>query len=217
MPNGRDVRVASVSTPVLSRAFFDRPATTVAPELLGRVVEHQTPEGLVAVRVTEVEAYMGDTDPASHAYRGRTRRNATMFGEPGHVYVYFTYGMHWCMNLVCQGTGTASGVLLRAGEVVEGERLVRLRRPGVSERDWARGPARLTRALAVDRPLDGADACAPTSPLRVRQGTPVPGSSVCSSPRTGVAAAPDVHWRFYVSGERSVSRYRPHKPRARRS
>ncbi len=114
-------------TPI-PREFFARPSVEVAPDLLGCVLEHQTPEGLVAVELTEVEAYAGQADPASHAYRGKTARNAVMFGPPGHAYVYFTYGMYFCVNLVCQGDGTASAVLLRAGRVIEGEELARTRR-----------------------------------------------------------------------------------------
>ena len=100
----------------------------MAPALLGCVLEHETADGLVAVELTEVEAYTGATDPASHAYRGMTGRNAVMFGPPGHAYVYFTYGMHFCVNVVCQPPGTASAVLLRAGRVVAGEALARRRR-----------------------------------------------------------------------------------------
>ncbi len=107
----------------LPRSFFDRPAEEVAPDLLGRVLRRSTPEGDVSVRLTEVEAYAGPRDPASHAYRGLTKRNAVMFGPPGYTYVYFTYGMHFCVNLVCMGPGTASAVLLRAGEIVEGREL----------------------------------------------------------------------------------------------
>jgi DNA-3-methyladenine glycosylase len=114
-------------TPI-PREFFARTSVEVAPDLLGCVLEHETPEGLVAVELTEVEAYAGNADPASHAYRGKTARNAVMFGPPGHAYVYFTYGMYFCVNLVCVDPGTASAVLLRAGQVIEGEELARTRR-----------------------------------------------------------------------------------------
>jgi DNA-3-methyladenine glycosylase len=119
----------------LPRAFFDRPATEVAPDLLGCVLWHDSPAGLVAVRLVEVEAYMGSDDPASHAYRGETKRNAVMFGPSGHVYVYFTYGMHFCANLVCQPAGQPEAVLLRAGEIITGADLAARRRAG--ERDPA--------------------------------------------------------------------------------
>jgi DNA-3-methyladenine glycosylase len=155
---------------ILPRDTFACNAAVVAPALLGCVLEHDTPEGLVAVALTEVEAYDGQADPASHAYRGQTPRNAVMFGPPGHAYVYFTYGMHFCMNLVCLPEGAASAVLLRAGRVVEGEDLARARRtaPGPGGRDLARGPARLCQALAITRAQNGADVCDPASPLRVR-------------------------------------------------
>src|ERR1700735_1848716 len=112
----------------MPRDFFARHSVEVAPDLLGCVLEHETAAGLVAVELTEVEAYAGRSDPASHAYRGKTPRNAVMFGPPGHAYVYFTYGMHFCVNLVCLGLGSATAVLLRAGEVIEGEELARARR-----------------------------------------------------------------------------------------
>jgi DNA-3-methyladenine glycosylase len=120
---------------LLPREFFDRPATEVAPDLLGCVLWHDSPAGLVAVRLVELEAYMGPDDPASHSYRGRTARNAVMFGPPGYMYVYFTYGMHFCANLVCQPPGTPTAVLLRAGEIVAGADLATRRRAG--ERDPA--------------------------------------------------------------------------------
>jgi DNA-3-methyladenine glycosylase len=197
----------------LPRAFFDRPAEDVAPDLLGCVLTRSAPEGDVSVRLTEVEAYAGPRDPASHAYRGPTERNAVMFGPPGHAYVYFTYGMHYCVNLVCLGEGTAAAVLLRAGEVVEGQALAAARRPRSTVRDLARGPARLCEALGIDRALYGADVCAPSSPLRVTPGTPAPKFN--TGPRTGVTSAKDVPWRFWIDGDPSVSPYRLHTPRRR--
>ena len=114
---------------LIPREFFARPSAEVAPDLLGCVLEHETADGLVAVELTEVEAYAGRSDPASHAYRGETPRNAVMFGPPGHAYVYFTYGMHFCVNMVCLGeNGSASAVLLRAGAIIAGEDLARARR-----------------------------------------------------------------------------------------
>src|SRR5262245_25782265 len=215
---------------VLPRETFADSAVSVAPALLGCVLEHDTPEGLVAVALTEVEAYHGQADPASHAYRGRTQRNAVMFGPPGHAYVYFTYGMHFCVNLVCLPEGTASAVLLRAGRVVEGEDLARARRtaPGPGGRDLARGPARLCQALAITRAQNGADVCDPASPLRARwpgpaegaAGPAVPaelaGASISHGPRVGVSAAGDVPWRFWITGDPTVSVYRAHAPRRAR-
>ncbi|MFB7777450.1 DNA-3-methyladenine glycosylase [Streptomyces bauhiniae] len=202
----------------LPREFFDRPVLEVAPDLLGRLVVRTTPDGPIALRLTEVEAYDGPNDPGSHAYRGRTPRNDVMFGPPGHVYVYFTYGMWHCMNLVCGPEGTASGVLLRAGEIVEGAELTRERRLSArNDKELAKGPARLATALDVDRALDGTDACATgDTPIRVLTGTPVPPEQVRSGPRTGVAGDGGVHpWRFWVADDPTVSPYRAHVPRRR--
>jgi DNA-3-methyladenine glycosylase len=193
----------------LPREFFDRPVLEVAPELLGCVIAHDG----VAVRLTEVEAYDGASDPGSHAFRGRTARNAVMFGEPGHVYVYFTYGMHWCANLVCGPPGVASAVLLRAGEVVEGVELARARRAAArSDRELARGPARLAQALGLTGAHNGADVCGP-GPLTV-SGSPYRGL-VRTGPRVGVANGAERSWRFWLDGEPTVSVYRPAVPRRR--
>ncbi len=186
----------------MQRAFFDRPVVEVARDLLGRDVTH----GGVVVRLTEVEAYRGSDDMGSHAFRGMTARNEVMFGSPGFVYVYFTYGMHWCMNLVCQETGEPAAVLLRAGRVIGGSEVALSRRPGSSARDLARGPARLTRALGIDGSLNGADLL--RGPIRVLPGEPPSDDAVAVGPRVGVAADGHLPWRFSVAGDPTVSAYR---------
>jgi DNA-3-methyladenine glycosylase len=191
------------------RQSLSRPALTVAPEILGWRLSHTTGDGTVTVELTEVEAYEGLDDPASHAFRGRTRRNAVMFGPAGHLYCYFSYGMHWCANLVCGPEGVASAVLLRAGRVVDGIDLARERRGGIADRDLARGPARLTMALGLGRPEDGADLLGEGS-VRLR---PVRGErSVSQGPRVGVSRAAARPWRFWLTDDKSVSAYRrsPH-------
>jgi DNA-3-methyladenine glycosylase len=200
---------------LLPRQSLNRPAPEVAPGLLGCVLEHDSPEGLVAVELTEVEAYNGEEDPASHAYRGRTARNVVMYGPAGHAYVYFTYGMHFCVNVSCMPPGTASAILLRAGQVIAGEELARRRRPVQGpDRDLARGPARLCQALGIDRALNGVDFCDPASPLRLRNRIrPDDENAIRTGPRVGVSAAATVPWRFWLDGEPSVSVYRPWVPR----
>lgn len=193
---------------VLPRSFYARPAEVVAPELLGCVVEAETSDGVVAVRLTEVEAYAGEDDAASHAWRGPTPRTAVMFGPPGHVYVYFTYGMHWCANLVCASDGVAAAVLLRAGEIVAGEGLARERRgPKHPARRLASGPANLARALGLDGAWHGDDVTRPRGRLRVRTGEPP--SAVVAGPRVGISRAVDVPWRFSIAGDPHVSAPRP--------
>lgn len=170
--------------------------------------------GPVRLRLTEVEAYGGGDDPGSHAFRGRTPRTAVMFGPPGRAYVYFTYGMHWCLNVVCSPDGRAAAVLLRAGEVVDGLGEARARRPGAADRDLARGPARLTRALGVDGRCNGADLLG-DGPL-VLQPAVGPAGAVRSGPRVGVGGAgAGTPWRFWLDGEPTVSPYRPAVPRRR--
>jgi DNA-3-methyladenine glycosylase len=194
-------------------ALLARPADEVAPLLLGAVL---TGRG-VSVRLTEVEAYLGETDPGSHAFRGVTPRTRTMFGEPGHLYVYFSYGMHACANLVCSPSGTASAVLLRAGEVVEGLELARERRTtSKTDADLARGPARLTKALGIEladdtAALDGAPFALEPAPHP---------SPFAAGPRVGVSGAGGTDafpLRFWIPGDPSVSPYRPATPRRRRS
>ncbi len=193
------------------RAVLTGPVDQVAPRLLGAHLV----AGEVTVRLTEVEAYAGQADPGSHAFRGRTPRTEVMFGPAGFAYVYFTYGMHWCVNVVTGTPGTASAVLLRAGSVVAGLPLAQSRRPGSSERDLCRGPARLCKALGIDGSLGGTDLLDPSSPLRLELG-PAP-TSFLTGPRVGVAGegAP-TPWRFWLDGEPSVSPYRTAVKRVRR-
>ena len=205
----------------LARDFFARPSAEVAPDLLGRHVSL----GGVVLRLTEVEAYAGEIDPGSHAYRGPTPRTAPMFGPPGFTYVYFTYGNHWCVNLVVGHEGAASAVLLRAAEVVAGHDLVRARRGAARERDWARGPGRLGQTLAMTKEHTGRDFCRPAIgepiDLIVSEGEPVATALVRVGPRVGVSGpggdGTAYPWRFWVDGDPSVSVYRPGVVRRRRS
>ncbi len=193
----------------MTASLLGGPVLEVAPSLLGRVLRHASADGPVAVRLTEVEAYAGPGDPGSHAHRGLTPRTAVMFGPPGHLYVYFSYGMHWCVNLVCGPDGTASAVLLRAGEVVEGHALARARRPASrTDRDLARGPARLAAALGIDKALDGVALGAAVQLTGRASSAPVR-----TGPRVGVSGpggdAGAYPWRFWLDGEPTVSAYRP--------
>jgi len=191
----------------------------VAPRLLGALLTHRTPDGDVTLRLTEVEAYSGEgEDPGSHAHRGRTPRNAVMFGPAGHLYTYFTYGMHTCANVVCLPEGRAAGILLRGGEVVAGEDLAEGRRPGVSHRDLARGPARLATALGITLADGGADLLDPAGDF-VLELPAVPAGSIARGPRTGVSGAGGdgerFPWRLWLEGDPTVSPYRPSVPRRR--
>jgi DNA-3-methyladenine glycosylase len=190
---------------------LSRSSDKVAPDLLGCVLDGHG----VQVRLTEVEAYSGEgLDPASHAHRGPTPRNEIMFGPAGRLYVYFTYGMHWCANVVTGPEGRASAVLLRAGEVVGGLELARTRRPGASDRDLCRGPARLAKAVALDGTALGLDLLDPESPVRLlpRRG---PRPQIASGPRVGITVGTETPWRFWVAGDRTVSSYKPGVRRVR--
>ncbi len=190
----------------------DVPAAAV--RLLGCTVAADTPDGPVAVRLVEVEAYRGADDPASHSYRGRTPRNAVMFGPAGHLYVYFVYGMHFCANVSCLDDGEAGAVLLRAGEVLSDPGVARARRPTARrDVDLARGPARLASLLGLDRSANGLDVTDPASRVRLLAGPPVDPAVVRTGPRVGVAAAHDTPWRFWIDGHPAVSPFRPGRRR----
>lgn len=196
------------------RRLLGHPALEVAPQLLGWTLSHTTEDGTVTVALTEVEAYMGPDDPASHAYRGPTPRNVVMFGRAGHLYTYFSYGVHWCCNVVTGADGHASAVLLRAGRVVEGVELARSRRgERTKDRSLARGPGCLGQALGLGRDHNGADLL-DEGPLTLRPGDPVDPAGISAGHRVGVSVAHDVPWRFWVSGDETVSAYK-RSPRAR--
>ncbi|MEP6981990.1 MAG: DNA-3-methyladenine glycosylase [Nakamurella sp.] len=204
----------------LGRAFFARDAETVARDLLGCVITTGREGERVAVRLTEVEAYRGAADPASHAFRGKTPRNAVMFGPAGHLYLYFVYGMHWCANIVTGRPGAASAVLLRAGQIIEGIDVARERRPAErSERRLASGPARLAGVLGwgsgeAAGAANGGDLCADDGPGAIFGLPPSePPPVIATGPRVGVAAAAEVALLFWISGDPTVSAYRRRVPR----
>lgn len=195
------------------RAWLGRPASDVAPELLGWRLSSTTEDGTVTVELTEVEAYLGEDDPASHAFRGPTPRNRVMFGHAGHLYTYLSYGMHWCCNVVTGVDGHASAVLLRAGRVVEGAELARSRRgPRVREVALARGPGCLGQALGLGREHNGADLL-DSAGLRLAPPSAQQAVEVRRGHRVGVTLAHDVPWRFWVADDPTVSAYK-RSPRA---
>lgn len=206
--------------PGASRDFLARPSIAVAPELLGCVIRHETADGIVAVRISEVEAYMGSDDPGSHAYRGKTARNATMFNEAGHLYVYRHLGLHHCVNVVCGVAGIATGALVRAGEIVEGIDLARRRRMAAGvvrrDRDLARGPARLAVAMGFDLRYNGVDVISGAQGVRLLRRTAAP-AGICTGPRVGVSGAggdgDHYPWRFWIAEDPTVSDYRRHVPK----
>jgi DNA-3-methyladenine glycosylase len=196
--------------------FFDRTSVEVAPSLLGARLTRHSDNGDITLRITEVEAYLGvGEDPGSHSFRGKTARNAVMFGAPLHLYTYFTYGMHVCANVVCSPEGQASGVLLRAGEVVAGLEHARANRgEQVASRDLARGPARLTKAMGIPLSDGGADLAGDVYSLELADHVPEVGTSV----RTGVSGPgglAEYPWRFYIPNDPTVSPYRASVPRKR--
>ena len=193
----------------LGQDFFARDTFAVARGLLGqrlvRVLKGQRLSG----RIVEVEAYVGEEDQSSHASCGPTRRNAPMYGPPGHAYIYLIYGMHYCFNVVTEREGYPAAVLIRALEPLEGIGEMRIRRGGRSDLPLTGGPARLCQALGIDRRFDGVDLCAPDALLFLEEGAPIPDDVVATGPRISVCgdeAAVTVPWRFYVRDNRHVSR-----------
>jgi len=184
------------------QSFFARPATTVAPELLGWTLVHDTPEGKTSGIIVETEAYMGADDAASHAFRGPTPRTQVMFGPAGYAYIYFTYGMHYCINVVTGKAGGASAVLIRALEPVEGIELMHARRGIENLTQLTSGPGKLTQALALNKAQNGHDFLTP--PLQLLPSTKPVKFEI--SPRIGIRHAADKPWRFYIKDSPYVSR-----------
>lgn len=184
------------------RSFLDRPSPIVAPALLGCILEREIDGHTIRVKIVETEAY-DETDAASHSYNGRTPRTEVMFGEPGHLYVYFTYGMHYCCNIVTDSVGVGSAVLIRAVEPLEGEQYMKeLRdRAGV---ELSNGPAKLCQALAIDKRFTGHDLT--KSPLKLIVEEPLDEDEITQTKRIGISQAKDVPWRFYISGNAYVSK-----------
>jgi DNA-3-methyladenine glycosylase len=206
--------VGDPSSLTVERERLARPSYVVAPRLLGAVLVSEVGGDRVAIRLTEVEAYHGADDPASHSYRGQTRRNAVMFGPAGYLYTYFTYGMHWCANVVCGLEGQATAVLLRAGEVIEGLDIARERRAQraapMPDRNLARGPARLAACLALTGANNAADLCDDASPIRLesRPSLARRRAAIATGPRVGISVAIERPWRFWLEGDPTVSAYR---------
>ena len=187
----------------LPRAFFDRAASKVAPQLLNKILA--AADGRSG-RIVEVEAYLGPIDPAAHTYRGKTPRNATMFGPAGHMYVYFTYGMHWCCNCVCGPVGSGNGVLIRALEPLHGLAQMRAARPRiVADRDLCRGPARLTQAMDISGSQNGIDLVSALAGFAIVDDGTAPPKNLVGGPRIGIRLGKDFPWRWSVPGSRYVS------------
>lgn len=178
----------------LDRSFLERNTVEVARELVGCTLVRRIGDMEASAVITETEAYRGSDDPASHAFRGVTPRNRIMFGPAGFLYVYFTYGMHYCMNIVTETEGEAGAVLLRAAVPVSGQELFRANRPKVSEALWMNGPAKLTQAFSVDLSLNGLNLLDPKQEeLMVMEGSPLP---VRATTRIGISKAQELMWRF---------------------
>ena len=191
---------------VLPRTFYERDSRVVARQLLGKVLVRDDGR---AARIVEVEAYRGEHDPGSHAFRGKTPRNSVMFGPAGHLYVYFTYGMHWCANAVCGEDGEGTAVLLRAAAPVDGLELMYAVRPVRREVDLANGPAKLCQAFGLDRAFDGADLVAGDRGITIVDDGFPPPRRPGNSTRVGLSFGQEHPWRWWIPGNPYVSKGKP--------
>jgi DNA-3-methyladenine glycosylase len=205
--------------PRLTRDFYDRPTLLVAQDLIGKRLVHDTPEGRTSGVIVEVEAYIGESDPACHAAAGRTRRNAPLYGEPGFAYVYFNYGMHYLVNAVTEAKDSPAAVLIRALHPVEGVDLMRVRRArglapkaaAIADAALCRGPGNLTKALGITLDQNGLDLC--RSPLYISDRGDAVNGDIVWGPRVGISVGVDSPWRALVEGHRAVSRMVRRNPR----
>jgi DNA-3-methyladenine glycosylase len=205
-PNGRKRAPSGIAAlpPPLPRRFYARDTLEVTRDLLGRLLVHDTPEGRAAGRIVEVEAYVGEEDAACHAAAGLTPRTGPLYGPPGHAYVYFIYGMHWCFNAVTRPAGLPSAVLVRAIEPVEGVELMRRRRPRRDGHQLTNGPGKVAQALAIGPAQNRADLT--RGPLTIRRGEPVSDGEVAWTRRVGIRVAADLPYRAFIRGNPYVSR-----------
>lgn len=187
----------------MHKAFLEQDPVAVAEQLLGCHLIRKTPQGIIRLRITETEAYKGHEDPASHAFRGLTPRNQLMFGDVGRVYVYFIYGMHFCMNIVSHQVGDVGAILLRAAEVVEGFDIIRTNRPKAKERDLLNGPAKLTQACNIDMSFNGYDLQQPTEELVLEKNSH--NRSIIKTSRIGISKGQEFMWRFVLGDEPNVN------------
>lgn len=190
---------------MLPRGFYARGTVAVARDLLGKYLVRVRGNVRLVCRIVEVEAYRGGDDPASHAFRGKTPRNMPMFGEPGHAYVYFTYGNHYCLNVTTQPAGKAGAVLIRAVEPLLGVTVMRRLRAGVTDLELTNGPGKLTKALDIDKSLNEVDLTR-AGPLFIAKAAREEPVTVCRSPRIGISLGRDRLWRFHIKSNAYVSR-----------
>ncbi|MFQ6134229.1 MAG: DNA-3-methyladenine glycosylase [Nitrososphaerales archaeon] len=196
----------SIAKTPVDRSFYARDTITVTKDILGRLLVRRTPEDLLIGRIVEAEAYRGADDPASHSYRGRTRRNEVMFGKPGVAYVYFTYGNHYCLNVVTEQAGVAAAVLIRAVEPLVGIEVMKKNRGVGSLTDLASGPGKLTKAFQITREDNGRDVTDASSPLTVCEPAELEEFKVVQTTRIGIRVARERPWRFYIQGNPHVSK-----------